>query len=311
MKTILKMFISLASVGLPSANMYSDSYRDPRERLQREAEAGRAQFVFIRKIIVLIVVAILALVVMFRSFVEVDAGQRYVVKSFGRTTGEVLEPGLHFIAPWQNGVRLPVQLFEVKETMETPTSTGLSVTLESSSWVSLDPSPAALTKFVNDVGAANFDNIVASAKRSVTRDTIAEYTYEDLYSTNRALAGTRILKGVRELLAPKGIIVDRVLLRGVTPPRGISEAQERKAAAQQASEAMQYTISKETQEIQRKEKEADGIAKANERISKSLTPEYLQWYYIKALEGLAHSTNTTFVIVPYDQKLTPMLNINK
>ena len=283
---------------------YSDQYSS-----DLRASADREQFNFIRNVVISVILGLIVVFCAVRCPVSVDAGTRYVVTSFGRTTGEVLEPGLHFIAPWQSGIGLRVQLFEVKETMETPTKTGLPVTLESSSWVSLNPLPASLVKFVNEIGAANFDNLVGSAKRNVTRDTIAEFTYEDLYSTNRALAAQHILTGVQSLLAPKGIMVDRVLLRGVTPPKAIVEAQERKAAAQQASEAMQYTIAKEQQEIQRKEMEAQGIAKANNEISKSLTTEYLQWYYIKALENLAHSTNTTFVIVPYDQKLTPMLNL--
>lgn len=265
----------------------------------------------VRNIVVLVLLGILALILFFRCPVSVDAGTRYVVTTFGRTTGDVLSPGLHFIAPWQSGVRLKVQLFEVKESMDTPTSTGLPVTLESSAWVSLDPLPSALVKFVNEIGAANFHDLVASAKRNVTREVIAEYTYEDLYSTNRIAAGTKILSGVQGILAAKGILVDRILLRGVIPPKSTLDAQERKASAQQASEAMTFTIAKEQQEILRKEKEAEGIAKANLKISDSLTPSYLQWYYIKALESLAHSTNTTFVIVPYDQKLIPMLDLNK
>ncbi|RTL07668.1 prohibitin family protein [Candidatus Dependentiae bacterium] len=273
-------------------------------------ERARAQFRFIRNTVVIVILAILGLIVAFRSPVEVEAGTRYVVKSFGRTTGVVLEPGLHFIAPWQSGTRLRVQLMEIKETMDTPTSSGLPVSLESSSWVGLDPSPQSLIKFVNDIGASGFENLVTSAKRSATRNVIAGFSYEDLYSSNRTVASDKIFTEVKDVLAPKGIIVDRVLLRGVVPPQTTRDALEKKAAAQQAAEAMTYTIDKEQQEITRKTKEAEGISKANREISSSLTPEYLQWYYIKALEGLAHSTNTTFVIVPYDQKLTPMLNVN-
>lgn len=288
---------------------YEDSRLTP-QQAQLRVEQARSQFRFVRNIALIVVLAIFGLIVGFRSLVEVEAGTRYVVKSFGRTTGEVLDPGLHVIAPWQSGVRLRVQLMEVKETMDTPTSSGLPVSLESSLWVGLDPTAQSLVKFVNDIGPGGFESFVTSAKRSVTRNVIAEYSYEDLYSSNRMAANDKIFAEVRTILASKGIVVDRVLLRGISPPQTTREALEKKAAAQQASEAMQYTIDKERQEIERKEKEAQGIAKANNEISKSLTPEYLQWYYIKALEGLAHSTNTTFVIVPYDQKLTPMLNIN-
>lgn len=289
-------------------NQYNPRYTAQQGQLQ--VSIARARFRFFRNIVLIGVLSILGLICALRSMVEVEAGTRYVVKSFGRTTGEVLEPGLHVIAPWQSGTQLSVQLMEVKETMDTPTSSGLPVSLESSLWVGLDPSAQSLVKFVNDIGAGGFESFVTSAKRSATRNVIAGYTYEDLYSSNRVAANDKIFTEVKAILSPKGIIVDRVLLRGVSPPQTTREALEKKAAAQQASEAMMYTISKEQQEIARKEMEAQGISKANKEISASLTSEYLQWYYIKALEGLAHSTNTTFVILPVDQKLTPMLNIN-
>ena len=266
---------------------------------------------FTRNISILGVIALFALVCLIRCPVEVDAGSRYVVTSFGKTTGAVLEPGLHFIAPWQSGVRLSVLLAEVKETMKVPTSGGLMVSMDSSSWVALDPSPLSLVKFVNEIGAANYETIVASAKRNVLRDTVASYTYEQLYSSNRVEIGAKVLDNIRAVLGPKGITVDRVLLRDLTPPDSVLAAQERKVAAQQAAETMQYVIAKETQGIEQKKKEAEGIAGANREIANSLSPEYLQWYYVKAIEGLAHSTNTTFVIVPFDQKLVPMLNLNK
>jgi len=292
--------------------MSNYGYRQPDlTRQQLQAAAAQQTFRTIRNVAVLVLLGLFVLFFALRCPVQVEAGTRYVVKSFGRTTGAVLEPGIHIIAPWQSGVRLNVQLTEIKEAMDTPTSSGLPVTLESSSWVALDPSTASLVKFVNEIGPGGFESLVTSAKRSATRNVIAGYTYEDLYSSNRAAASDKIFAEVKTMLAPKGIIVDRVLLRGAIPPPSTREALEKKAAAQQASEAMTYTIDKERQEIERKEKEAQGIAKANNEIAKSLTPEYLQWYYIKAIEGLAHSTNTTFLVLPYDSKLTPMLNVNK
>ena len=47
------------------------------------------------------------------------------------------------------------------------------------------------------------------------------------------------------------------------------------------------------------------------RCSQSqLTPQYLQFTYIQALKSIVTSPNTSTVILPFDQNLTPLLNVN-
>ena len=41
-----------------------------------------------------------------------------------------------------------------------------------------------------------------------------------------------------------------------------------------------------------------------------LTPAYLQFTYIQALKQLVSSPNNSTLILPFDQNLTPLLNIN-
>jgi prohibitin 1 len=40
-----------------------------------------------------------------------------------------------------------------------------------------------------------------------------------------------------------------------------------------------------------------------------LTQNYLQWYYISQLKDVVTSPNNSTIILPYDQRLTPLLNI--
>ena len=74
---------------------------------------------------------------------------------------------------------------------------------------------------------------------------------------------------------------------------------------------MVYVLQKEKQEAERKQVEARGVSEAQKIISSSISPQYLQWKYIEALKELMTSKNNTIVITPYDQKLTPLLNLNK
>jgi hypothetical protein len=40
-----------------------------------------------------------------------------------------------------------------------------------------------------------------------------------------------------------------------------------------------------------------------------LTPAYLQFTYIQALKALVNSPNNSTIILPFDQALTPLINV--
>ena len=54
------------------------------------------------KWVAILPVAVIVLIIAARSFLSIDAGHVGVVTQFGRVTGSVLDPGLHWIAPWQD-----------------------------------------------------------------------------------------------------------------------------------------------------------------------------------------------------------------
>lgn len=143
--------------------------------------------------------------------------------------------------------------------------------------------------------------------RNITRDVVAGYSSEDLYGPNRPKIGAEIESKLRDVYGKRGIELESVLLRDVKLPLEVTTAIEQKIKAKQQAEQMEYVLDKERSEAQRKEIEAGGIAAAQEIISKSLTQEYLQWKYIESTKELINSPNSTFVIMPYDTKLIPML----
>ncbi len=109
----------------------------------------------------------------------------------------------------------------------------------------------------------------------------------------------------------RGIVLENVLLRDIELPQRVRDAINDKIAAEQESQKMVYVLTKEKQEAERKRVEAAGIADAQKIISTSLSGQYLQYNYIQTLKALAGSNNSTFVITPMDQKLTPLINVGK
>ncbi|GAI20306.1 unnamed protein product, partial [marine sediment metagenome] len=107
----------------------------------------------------------------------------------------------------------------------------------------------------------------------------------------------------------KGVECEKVLLRNVELPPMVKNAIDEKISAEQDAQKMKFVLQKETQERERKRIEAEGISKAQRIIANSLTSQYLQWYYVQTLQELVNSPNNTIIVTPFDQKLTPLLNI--
>jgi regulator of protease activity HflC (stomatin/prohibitin superfamily) len=132
-----------------------------------------------------------------------------------------------------------------------------------------------------------------------------------MYSTKREDFISQISKNLEKSFEGKGILMEKILLRNIELPGKVREAIDEKISAEQRAQQMVYVLQKEKQEAERKQVEAKGIAEAQKIISNTINPQYLQWKYIEALKDLMNSKNNTIVITPYDQKLTPLLNLNQ
>jgi len=86
-------------------------------------------------------------------------------------------------------------------------------------------------------------------------------------------------------------------MRDVTLPTAIREAIADKLAEEQRSQKMRFTLEKERQEAERKQIEAEGIARYQDIVRKGLTEEYLRFKGIEATERLAQSQNAKVVVV--------------
>jgi regulator of protease activity HflC (stomatin/prohibitin superfamily) len=70
---------------------------------------------------------------------------------------------------------------------------------------------------------------------------------------------------------------------------------------------MRFTLDRERQEADRKQIEAQGIAKYQSIVRQGLTPEYLQFKGIEATAQLAESENAKVVIVGGGKSGLPLI----
>ena len=97
------------------------------------------------------------------------------------------------------------------------------------------------------------------------------------------------------MLGERGIQIESILLRDVDLPQQITDAIERKIAAEQSIQERKFRVAEATEEANRRVEEATGIAQANRLINESLTAAVLQDKYIQALRDME---NGSVVYVP-------------
>jgi len=240
---------------------------------------------------------------------------------FGKVRQEPLPSGLHLVNPFIDlklmSVRTEVYTMSsrryegihrnVDDAIVCLTRDGLSIKLDVSVWFRLDGQQAP--RVFREIGEDYVEKIVRPAVRSAIRNQAANHLAADIYSEKREELQHGIESELRGELKERGIILERVLLRNVELPTKLQQAINEKLAAEQEAQRMKFILQREEQEAERRKIEAEGIAKSNQIIGKSLSIEYLQWYYITVLEKLVNSPNNTVIVLPYDQKLTPLLQI--
>uniref|UniRef100_A0A7C4YGG9 Prohibitin family protein n=1 Tax=candidate division WOR-3 bacterium TaxID=2052148 RepID=A0A7C4YGG9_UNCW3 len=250
----------------------------------------------------------------------VGPGEVGVQVLFGRVKENILRSGLHFVNPLISVVRMNVrtQVYTMSkvptegavgrdDAITSLTKEGLSVDLDVSVWFHLEPEKAAIV--YRDIGIDYVATIVRPAIRTAIRNATAYYLVSEIYSEKREQFVKDITELLKKDLEVRGIFVENVLLRNIQLPQKVKNAIDEKIAAEQEAQKMQFVLIKEEKEAERRRIEAEGIARAQRIIANSLTNQYLQWYYIQTMKELVNSPNNTVVILPFDQRLTPLIQI--
>jgi len=275
----------------------------------------------INSIRLVLVLAILVLF-LFASLVQIGPGQVGVTILFGSVQDNTLKSGLNIINPLVDIEKLDIKtqaytMSGVKDegqikgddAITTLSSDGLTLKLDVTVWFRLSENDAP--NLLRTLGTDYIEKIVRPASRTALRDVSVKYTATDIYSSKRDDFVNDIAKNLEKSFEGRGIVLEKVLMRNIELPERVREAIDEKIAAEQRAQQMVYVLQKEKQEAERKQVEAKGIAEAQKIISNTINSQYLQWKYIETLKDLMNSKNNTIVITPYDQKLTPLLNLNK
>jgi len=257
-----------------------------------------------KRILQLAILVVLIIVVL-ASITSIPTGNVGVLTLFGRVTGETLPEGIHIVNPLKSVQKLSVQTQSVKESANVPSNEGLILALDTSLLFRLDKDKAAFV--YQTVGDNYAEKIVEPTLRAAIRASTSAHTANALYTNARELVQQQIQDELKSQLAPRGVIVENVLLRDVQLPAMLKGSIEAKQQAEQDALRMSFILQKEKQEAERKRIEAQGIADFQKIVATGISPQLLEWKGIEATEKLATSANAKVVIIGNPKNGLPLV----
>ncbi|MBM3253635.1 MAG: prohibitin family protein [Candidatus Omnitrophica bacterium] len=223
----------------------------------------------------------LVLGILFSMIRVVPAGYVGVVDFFGQVSPNPLNSGINFVNPLARVVNISIRTQEDMEIMNVPSKEGLNISLDISVLYRLDPAKAV--QVYKTIGYGYKDIVLTPQFRAAARGVTVGHEAKALYTSEREVLAQAIYDSLKTLVAERGIIIERILLRAITLPPTISQAIEQKLKAEQEAERMKFILQKEQLEAERKRVEAGGIRDAQAIINQSLTEQYLHYLWINTL----------------------------
>ena len=180
----------------------------------------------------LVIIGILIVILLFfRPFVQIGAGERGVVLNFGAVQDAVLDEGLHFRVP----IMQAIVAVDVKvQKSESEAAAASSDLQDVSSKVALNYHiiPEKANIVYQTIGLAFKERIIDPAVQEVVKAVTAKYTAEELI-TKRPAVSDAMKTALTERLLMHNIAVDAFSIVGFSFSKGFMEAIESKQTAEQ------------------------------------------------------------------------------
>ena len=275
----------------------------------------------IKNIIIAVVILIVFLVIVFNSFVIVNAGNVKVLTQFGRTTGAVFTPGFHVKVPFiQSTVNYLTRQVTYETSDQTESSTanfkdfvidttssdGQQITLKYTIRFSIDAKQAVW--ILNNIGTMDdlVEKVVKAESRSISRNIPKKYTAAQLYSKGVFDVQEEIYNTLKETFSKNGVIMDDFLLRKIGFTDQYFNILEEKQIAQERIVVEQNILEQEKikkeQVIVQAQAEAEQITIRGEALKKY--PQIIQLEFIQKM-----APNINWGILP--EGVLPFLDLAK
>lgn len=240
----------------------------------------------------------------------------------GATYGE----GMHVILPWNRLYVYDVRIQERNWLIEVITKDGLTIKVEIS--IRFHPNVNTLGLLHKYLGPDYVRTVILPEIASTTRDVIALYEIDSLYSDKRVEIQRRISDIALSELNRKNtlnnnepppnfnsndfqpgriqkyILFEDLFIKNIVLPQAVKTSIENKIVSEQEYLRYQYLLAAEREERERKAIEAQGIRAFEDTSGISI----LKWRGLQATEKLSVSPNAKIILIGTDEKLPVILN---
>ncbi len=267
-----------------------------------------------RKFLPAVIIVAISLIVIFSLsnsiFYTIQATERAVMfKKFsgGLDKNNILLPGFHVKAPWNDIYRYDVTENQIEEKMDVLDKSGLNISVDIT--VRFHPMYDSIGEIHETFQREYVRRLVIPEVRSTVRQVMGRYTAEEIYSTKRPEVEASITKETEETLGAPGnnVVMRALLIRSISLPDQIRQAIENKLKQEQEALAYQFRLDKEKSEAERKRIMAEGEARANEIINNSLTNNLLKMRGIEATRDLSNSPNSKVIVIGSGKEGLPLI----
>ena len=273
---------------------------------------------YLPMVVVYLMVATLVAIVLYpHMVVTVPSGYVGVLwKRFGG--GTVLDPrrlkneGFNLILPWNEVFLYDLRLQSFTESYNAISSDGVNLT--ATVIVRFRLQRNAVPVLHQSIGPDYVKVLAQPGIGSVTREVIAQYNAEQVYSTARQEIQDKIRSVVEARLSEKMMehegdeesyrvalrdtfILYDILVTGIELPAAIVAAINRKTEQYSIAEEYKFRVEREKRESERKKIEADGIRDFQQTVSQGISESYLRWRGIEATLQLSQSANAKVVVI--------------
>ncbi|MGP8049070.1 MAG: prohibitin family protein [Desulfobaccales bacterium] len=246
--------------------------------------------------IAIIVLLIVILIVGWSTFVIIPAGHRGVVLWWGSVERRIMGEGLNFIVPIaETVVKVDVKV-QPHPFREIDASSREYQNVKMTGMMNFHIDPAYVNDLYQKVGLDFADKVIDPAFNDFVKEVVPTYPIEEILP-KRAEIRKKAMTLLGENLARYHIIVDDIYFADIRFSPEYERAIETKQVAQQQVETQKQVLAQRTIEAQQKvatakgEAEsiqvvAQGQAKANDALSRSITPILVQYKGIEKWNGI-------------------------
>lgn len=293
--------------------------------MSRNSAPARQAAARIGTLVTIAAIAMVLLGLMFAAWRNIEPGYVGIVfdKASHKVTAGALEPGWAFINPFTQAIQeypVTIQTYAMVQQAGEGSSAGDdSIKIQSSEGQQLNLDVVIQYQVIRDEagqlyqdwGGADISKVEDRVVRQYTRSQVpavaAEYTWEQIVSSQRSEITGKITQALNDEFARRHLTLVSFGIREVHLPDTLQQALNNKIDAQQAAEQQQYQLQQAKIKADQDKVEAQGKAaalqaqaegeaaatriradaqaEANDKLAKSLTPALIQYQQLQRWDG--------------------------